>query len=137
MASPKSAWRIVDLSPALAVANQSQLVLKPAPCAGRIVEIWVDINTLLTTGGGTLALAKGAANILSTTSINLQADLTAATAKKYVKTPNTASGESYLAQNDGTLRVAAGDALKATWTLTTVAVTNGASCLVVIEPDEW
>lgn len=126
MPSPKGAWVYVDLSPDMAVANQSEIVLKAAPVSGVIKQVRVAINTLLTTGGGTLALAKGGVNILSATSVDLQADLVAATSETET-----------LTTTDQDLKVTEGDMLKATWTLTTNAVTNAAFCVVAIEPSDW
>lgn len=130
MATPRAAWRYVDLSADVGTANNDRLVLKPAPCAGTIKECWVGINTVLTTGGGTLAVAKAGVNILSSTTYNLgdgaTPDLVAATPEKAT-----------LTTKESTLKVAAGDALTATWVLTTAASTNAVCCLVAIEPDEW
>lgn len=126
MPSPKSAWVPVDLSPSIAVANTNVLVAKPAPMSGIVREVWVGINTALTTGGGVVAVARGSDNLLSATNVDLQSGVTAAAPAKQTLTTNAASK-----------RVAAGDLLKATWTLTTAAITNAASCLVLIEPDTW
>lgn len=130
MPTPRSAWRWVDLSPSIAVANTDVLVAKPAVCTGTIKEVWVGINTVLTTGGGTLAVAKGSATILSSSTYNLGA---AATPDLVAATPESAT----LTTATSTLKVAQGDLLKATWVLTTAAITNAASCLVAIEPDSW
>ncbi len=126
MPTPRSSWVYVDLSPSIAVANTAVLVAKPSPVAGTIKEVWVGINTVLTTGGGVVAVAKGAANILSATNVDLQSGVTAATPAKAT-----------LTTAQSTLKVAAGDLLKATWTLTTAAITNAATCLVAVEPDLW
>jgi hypothetical protein len=110
----------------MAVANQSEIVIKAAPCNGVIKQARVAINTKLTTGGGTLALAKGSVNILSATNVDLQADLANATSELVD-----------LSANEQDLKVTAGDLLKATWTLTTNAVTNAALCEIAIEPSTW
>jgi hypothetical protein len=130
MPTPFSAWVWVDLSPHMAVANTSWLVAKPAPVAGTIKSCWIGINTVLTTGGGTLAVAKAGANILSSATYNLGA---AATPDLVAATPELAT----LTTAATTLKVAAGDLLSATWTLTTAAITNAAACLIAIEPDTW
>lgn len=130
MPTPSGATIWVDLSPTVAVANQSQLIAKPAPVAGTIKTVWVGINTILTTGGGILAVAKAGANVLSSASYNLGA---AETPDLVAATPEAAT----LTTAPTTLRVAAGNLLAATWTLTTIAVTNAAMCLVGIEPDRW
>lgn len=127
MPTQRSSWVYVDLSPQVAVANTNWLVAKPAPVTGTIKEVWLGINTLLTTGGGIVAVSKNSLNILSATNVDLQADLTAATPESQT-----------LAANAATLRVVAGtDMLKAAWTLTTAAITNAASCIIAIEPDLW
>jgi hypothetical protein len=127
MPTPRSAWIWLDLSPDIAVANTDEIIIKAVPVAGTIKSVSIAINTLLGAGGGTLALAKGAANVLSSATYNIGAtDLVAAT-------PEFAT----LTTAGSTLKVAAGDLLKATWTMTTAAVTNAASLLVAIEPDEW
>jgi len=130
MPTPRSAWHWLDLSPDIAVANTAELVGKPSPVAGTIREVWIAINTVLTTGGGVLALAKGGVNILSSTNYNLGA---AATPDLVAATPESAT----LTTAQKSLRVAAGDWFTATWTLTTAAVTNAAAVLVGIEPDIW
>ena len=78
--------------------------------------------------GGTLAIAKGSANVLSSTTYNIAAggDLTAAT-------PESAT----LTTAGSTLKVAAGDQFKATYVLTTAASGNAATVIVAIEPDIW
>ena len=128
MPTQRSSWIWVDLSPTIAVANQNQTIVKPAPVAGTIKEVWIGINTILTTGGGTLAVANGSANVLSSTNYNLGSagDLAAGVHEAATLNTNTAN-----------LRVAAGGQLKATWVLTTAAITNGAACLVALEPDLW
>lgn len=126
MPSPRGSWKYVDLSPDMAVANQSEIVIKAAPCNGVIKEVRVAINTLLATGAGTLALAKGSVNILKGTNVDLQADLVAATSELVEL---SATGQD--------LKVTKGDILKATWTLTTAAITNAALCEIAIEPSEW
>lgn len=128
--TPRSAWHWVDLSPDIAVANTNEIVAKPAGVAGTIKEIWVGINTILTTGGGTVAVAKGAVNVLSSTTYNLGA---AATPDLVAATPESAT----LTTAPTSLEVAAASWLKATWTLTTAAVSNAAALLVAIEPDLW
>lgn len=130
MSTPRSAWRWVDLSVSPAVANQAQLVIKPSPCAGTIKEVWIGINTVLTTGGGTLAVAKAGASIISSSTYNLGA---AATPDLVAQTCESAT----LTTAGSTLKVAQGDLLSATWTLTTAAVTNAATCMIAIEPDTW
>lgn len=128
MPTPRSSWVWVDLSPTIAVANNDRLVAKPVPCAGTIKEIWLSINTLLTTGGGVVAIAKNAVNVLSATNVNIGSaaapDVTAATPLSCTLTTQKTS-----------LRVSTSDMLKATWTLTTLASTNSVACLVAIEPD--
>jgi hypothetical protein len=128
MPTQKSAWVYVDLSPNIAVANTDEIKVAASPVAGTIKEVWIGINTLLTTSGGTLAVANGSANVLSSTTYNLGAagDLVAAT-------PESAT------LNTGTknLEVSAGSLLKATWVLTTAAITNAATCIVAIEPATW
>lgn len=126
MPSPKGAWKYVDLSPDMAVANQSEIVIKAAPCDGVIKQVRVAINTTLATGGGTLAVAKGSVNILKETNVDLQADLANATSELVD-----------LSETEQDLKVTEGDLLKATWTLTTNAVTNAALCEIAIEPAEW
>ena len=112
----------------MAVANQNQTIVKPAPVAGTIKEVWIGINTLLTTSGGTLAVANGTANVLSSATYNLgnAGDLAAGVHESATLTTNTAA-----------LKVAAGDQIKATWVLTTAAITIGAACLVALEPAVW
>ncbi len=128
MPSQKSTWRWIDLSPQVAVANTNVLVEKPVPFAGVIKEAWLVINTILTTGGGVAALAKSSTNILSATNVNLGShttpDVTAATPKSLTLSTSTMD-----------LKVATTDVLKATFTLTTAAITNAIGCLVAIEPD--
>lgn len=127
MPTPRSAWLWLDLSPDMAVANTDELVIAAVPVAGTIKSVSICINTLLGAGGGTLAIAKGSANILSSATYNIGAtDLVAAT-------PEFAT----LTTAGSTLKVAAGDLIKATWVLTTCAVTNAAQVLVAIEPAEW
>lgn len=130
MPTPEGSMKWVDLGISVPVANVDKIVIQPAPVAGTIKSIWVGINTVLTTAGGTLAVAKGSANLLSAATYALGAaetpDLVAATPELAVLT--TVSGN---------LKVAAGDLLKATWVLTTAAVTNAGICLVGIEPDNW
>lgn len=130
MPTTRGAWVWVDLSPSIAVANTDVLVAKPAPVAGTIKSVWVGINTVLTTGGGTLAVKKAGVNILSSATYNLGA---AATPDLVAATPELGT----LTTATGTLKVAAGDLLSATWVLTTAAITNAASCFVAIEPDLW
>lgn len=126
MPTLRSSWVYVDLSPTISVANNDRLVVKPVPVAGTVKEVWVSVNTAVTTGGGLVAVAKGSTNLLSATNVDLQADLSAATPSSRTLTTNTAS-----------LKVATTDVLKATWTLTTIASTNSVGCLVAIEPDVW
>ena len=130
MPTINSAWVYVDLSPKIAVANTNEIIAKPAGVAGTIKQIWIGINTVLTTGGGIVAVAKGSTNVLSSPTYNLGA---AATPDLVAATPELAT----LAANANSLKVAATDWLKATWTLTTAAITNAAACIVVVEPDYW
>lgn len=128
MPTPRSAWVYLDLGTTIDVADTNKIVIAAAPVAGTIKEVWIGINTLLTTSGGTLAIAKGSANVLSSTTYNIAAggDLTAAT-------PESAT----LTTAGSTLKVAAGDQFKATYVLTTAAVGNAATVIVAIEPDIW
>ena len=114
MASLKNSWVWVDLSPFPSAANASCLVAKPCPVEGTIKEVWMSINTLLAAGGGIAALSKNALNILSAASVDFETDLTAATSESQVLSTNNAS-----------LKVLTTDTLKATYTLTTIAITNG------------
>jgi hypothetical protein len=123
MATVKNSWIWVDLSPFPSAANTSCLVAKPCPVEGTIVEVWMSINTLLAAGGGIAALSKNTLNILSAASVDFETGFTAATAASKVLTTNTAS-----------LKVLTTDTLKAAYTLTTIATTNGVGCLVAIEP---
>ena len=130
MPTPQSAWVWVDLSPKIAVANTNELVIKAAPLAGTIQSCLIGINTILTTGGGTVAVAKAGASIISSSTYNLGA---AATPDLVAQTIEAAT----LTTAPTTLKVAANDLLSATWTLTTAAITNAACLLVAIEPDTW
>lgn len=128
MPTPRSAWVYLDLGTTIDVADKNKIEIAAAPVAGTIKEVWIGINTLLTTSGGTLAIAKGSANVLSSTTYNIAAggDLTAAT-------PESAT----LTTAGSTLKVAAGDQFKATYVLTTAASGNAATVIVAIEPDIW
>ena len=123
MASLAGSWVWVDLSPYPSAANTSCLVAKPCPVEGTIKEVWMSINTVLGAGAGIAALSKNAVNILSAASVNLETDLTAATAESQV-----------LSTSGVSLKVLTTDTLKAAYTLTTIATTNGIGCLVAIEP---
>jgi hypothetical protein len=129
MPTTRGAYEWVDLSYMPFVANTNRIVSRPAPCAGTIKSVLIGVKTLLTTGGGILAVAKGSASILSSASYNIGAagDLVADTFE--AATLTTAPT---------TLRVAAYDTLNATWTLTTAASTHSPFvCLIAIEPDTW
>jgi hypothetical protein len=124
MASLKGSWVWIDLSAAPSAADASQLVAKPVGVDGVVAEVWLSINTVLTTGGGIVTVHKtGAVNLLSATNVDLQSGLTAGTAASQVLTTATAA-----------LKVLSTDTLKAGWTLTTAAITNGFGCRVAIEP---
>lgn len=106
----------------------TDVVVTGAICvlAGTVKAIWVGTNTLPTTG--TLAVHKSAAtgvNLLSDTTLNLATGLTA-----YVGASQT------LSTNGSALKVAAGDIITATWTLTNITATDDAvfSAIVEIEP---
>jgi hypothetical protein len=124
MASLKNSWLWLDLSPHPAADDSSNLVCRPVPCEGRIAEVWLSINTVLTTGGGIVTVHKNAINILSATNVDLQSDLTGGTAESQVLTTANA-----------TLKVLTTDTIRVGWTLTTsVAATDALGCLVAIEP---
>lgn len=96
------------------------------PVPGTVKEVWVGTNVLPT--AGTLAVARSAStavNLLSAASVNLATGLTAHVGAKQT-----------LAEA-GALRVAAGNLIKATWTLTDITAGDDAifGCLVGIEPD--
>lgn len=128
MPTPRSAWVYLDLGTVIETANKNKIVVAVSPVAGTVKEVWIGINTLLTTSGGTLAIAKGSANVLSSATYNIGAggDLVAAT-------PESAT----LTTAGSSLKVAAGDQFKATYVLTTAASGNAATVVVAIEPSVW
>jgi len=131
MPTTKSAWIWLDLSPYTTAADVSTVTVKGVPVAGTIKSIQLGVNAVLTTGGGIVAVAKGSVNVLSSTTYNLGA---AATPDLVAATPEFAT----LTTAKTSLKVAAGDLLKATWTLTTfAATTNAITLLIGIEPDSW
>ena len=131
MPTINSAWIYVDLGITVQATDVGAVVrVAPAPVAGTIKKVIVGMNTLLTTGGGTLAVAKGSTNILSSTTYSLAS---AASPDLVAATPEEAT----LSASATALKVAALDQLKATWTLTTATIGYGGTCVVVIEPDYW
>lgn len=119
-------WIWVDMSPFTSAANANVYVIKPVPVAGTIKEVRMSMVEALATGGGIMTLHKNTVNILSSASLNLEADFASLTAESEVLTTNAAS-----------LKVTTADSLKALFTLTTFAITNAIGCLVAIEPDVW
>lgn len=124
MPTPRSGWLLL----ALGLQGASSAVRNAAvPCAGTVKEIWVGAQVLMTTGN--VAVAKGAINLLSATNVSLAAsggDVSAGVAASQT-----------LATAATTKRVAAGDILVATWTVTTAGSFVGGACSVLIEPDTW
>ncbi len=95
------------------------------PFAGEVTEVWVGTQTLPT--AGTLAVHKAGAtavNLLEATTVDLAA-LTA-----YTGTAQT------LSTNKAKRIIAAGNILKAIWTLTTITASDDAifSCMVKVQP---
>ena len=99
------------------------------PFAGTVAEVWVGCSVLPKTG--TLAVAKlagdTATKLLSATTVNLASDLVAGV------------GEACTLSVPVALRIAAGNMLRATWTLTDITVTDDAvfTCIVGVDPDGW
>lgn len=122
MPGPRSSWIPLSLGYS---GTATGYVEAAVPVPGVIKEVWVGSNVLMTAGN--VAVAKGSANILSAPSVNLAAsggDVTAGTAASQT-----------LATASTTQRVAAGDILKATWTVTTAGSFVCGSCIVWVEPD--
>lgn len=127
MPTLRSAWVWVDMSPHTSAANTDTVVIKPVPVAGTIREVHFAIVSNLATGGGIMTLHKNAVNILSSTNIDLEADLGDAVAETNVLTTNNSA-----------LEVTTTDCLRAGYTLTTLACTDNAiGVLVAIEPALW
>jgi hypothetical protein len=130
MPTVRSGWVLIDMSPTVAVANQNQLVTKPCPVEGVVREVWMSINTRVTTGGGIVTVHKNAVNLLSATNVQL------ASAATDVLASGTAASLT-LSTYTKNLEVSTTDTFKALWTLTTVAITNGVGCTIVVEPTAW
>lgn len=132
MPTPRGAWYPLDLSikaDEADLANGEVVVVSGiVPTAGTVVEIWVGLSILPTTA--TLAVAKGGVTLLSAATTNL--------ASSAVYTVHTAS-QMTLASG-GVKKVAAGDMITATWTLTSITVAGADDlflCTVLVEPDVW
>jgi len=132
MPSPRGSWYPLDLSikaDEVDLANGEVVVVSGiVPAAGTVVEIWVGLSILPTTA--TLAVAKGGVTLLSAATTDLSSST--------VYTVHTAS-QMTLASG-GVKKVAAGDMLTATWTLTSITVAGADDlflCTVLIEPDVW
>lgn len=97
------------------------------PFAGTIKEVWLGVGKTLPTTA-TVAVSKAASTNISIVS--------AVTISGY--TVNVAQSAT-LTTASAALKVAAGDMLLATWTLTdiTVADDSAFACTVIIEPDAW
>jgi hypothetical protein len=132
MATPYSAHYLLDLGIKCDEADlaDGDVVVIGAICpyAGIIKAVWAGIRVAPTTA--TLAVAKSAS-----TNVNV---LAAATVNVATLVAHTAASQT-LATTGTSLRVAAGNMLVATWTLTDLTATDdaGYSCTVVIEPDVW
>src|SRR5574343_341582 len=99
------------------------------PWAGTVKEIWVGLSILPTTG--TLAVAKAGTTLLSAATTDLSSST--------VYTAHTAS-QMTLTSSNPIKKVAAGDILTATWTLTDSTVAGADDlflCTVIVEPDVW
>jgi len=118
MPGPRTSWLVFDLNLQGATTATVETVI---PFAGLIQEVWVGTAVIPTTG--TLAIAKAGTNILSATNVNLAALAAGVGASQTLATANT------------TKRVAAGNVLKATWTISSAGSFVGGSCHVFIEPD--
>lgn len=129
MPTPKSSWIWLDLGIKCDEADlaDGSVVVTGAVCpvAGTVKEIWAGTNTLPT--AATLAVAKAASTdvALLAATLTMQTGLTA-----YV-------GKTLTLASAGNLDVAAGNIIKATWTLTNVTEADDAvfACSVGIEPD--
>lgn len=137
MPTPVGAYYLCDLGTKQAATmladNDVVEVGAIVPVAGKIKAIWAGVSTELPTTG-TLGVYKSAStnvNLLSASTLNLATGLTASTGSSLT-----------LATVGKTLELAAGDMLRATWTLTNITHDNNAddagySCIVVIEPYTW
>jgi hypothetical protein len=123
MPTLNSSWVYVDLSPTIGIADHAYLITKPVPVEGTVKQVWLSINTVLAAAAGVVAISKNAVNLLSATNVDLATGLTGGVAASQTLSTTAAS-----------LKVLTTDTLKATWTLTTVAVTDSMGCLVAIEP---
>lgn len=100
------------------------------PFNGTVAEVWAGCSVLPT--GGTLAVAKlagaTATNLLTAASVNLASDIVAGVGEACA-----------LATTAISLRVEAGNMLRATWTLTDITVTDDSifTCIVGVDPDNW
>ena len=131
MPSLRSAWVAFDLGCKMDNADIADgdvnTICVPMPFAGTIKEVWVTADILPTTATLTIEKAVGAVDVsVLLATCAPQTDLTA----------NVAASVA-LATNKKTLKVAAGDMLRATWTFTTIATGDGFGCLVMVEPDTW
>jgi hypothetical protein len=133
MPTPRGSWYPLDLSikqdEADLADNDVVVVGGIVPVAGTVKEIWVGLSILPTTG--TLAVAKAGVTLLSAASTDLSSST--------VYTAHTAS-QMTLTSSGVVKKVAAGDILTATWTLTDITVAGADDlflCTVMIEPDVW
>src|SRR5574343_1193667 len=142
MPTPRGSWYTLDLSikedQADVADNDVVVVGGICPWAGTVKEIWVGESILPTTG--TLAVAKtnqvgGTAGTPVTLLSAATTDLSSAT----VYTAHTAS-QMTLTTSTETLKVAAGDIITATWTMTDITLAGADDLFcgsVLIEPNIW
>lgn len=142
MPTPRGSWYTLDLSikedQADVADNDVVVVGAICPWAGEVKEIWVGESILPTTA--TLAVSK--ANQVGGTAGTPVTLLSAATtnlASSTVYTAHTAS-QMTLTTSTESLKVAAGDILYATWTMTDITLAGADDifcCSVLIEPNVW
>jgi hypothetical protein len=102
------------------------LVCVPVPFACTVKEIWACADVLSADGTLTVENAVGTidTSLLSAT-CDIDGDLTVNV------------GKSLTLAGSAALRLAAGNMLRATWTLTDIDSADGLSCIVVVEPSTW
>lgn len=142
MPTPRGAWYSIDLSikqDEVDLSNGEVVVVGGiCPWAGTVKEVWVGLSILPTTG--TLAVAKSnQVGGTAGTAVSLISAATTDLSSATVYTVHTAS-QMTLSSSTEVLKVAAGDILTATWTLTSITVAGADDlflCTVLVEPNVW
>jgi hypothetical protein len=139
MPSPRGNWYTIDLSIRQDeddLADGEVIVIGGiVPLAGVVKEVWLGLSIKPTTG--TVAVTKQATtpvSLLSAATVDLSSITAFPTATLYQGVKQT------LSTSGAALRVAAGNILTATWTLTDITlqtVDQAFTCTVLVEADVW